>query len=52
MEQYKRIIAKEIAQLTEIQDGYVEGSNEWKAYEDMLDAIMDMWANRLTCKAD
>ena len=50
METYNRIIAKEIAQLTELADGFDEGSEEWQAYDDMLDAIMEMLANKVTNK--
>jgi hypothetical protein len=48
MNPYKRTVAKTLSLLTELQEGYDEDSQEWHAYDDMLNAIMEVWAQLAT----
>jgi hypothetical protein len=48
MDTYKRMIAKTIAYLLELQEGYDEGTEEWQAYDDMIDAIVELFGQKVT----
>jgi hypothetical protein len=49
---YMRTVAKTISLLAELQEGYDEGTQEWAAYDDMLEAIMAVWGQIATRETD